>query len=78
MYIDFEPSKLSDELKQKTLDHLADQGIPPVVSSQGIAPGGCDTGEDGGGPGVSGPATDFETGDVSTQALGEEGGATPL
>jgi hypothetical protein len=66
MYIDFESNKLEEELKQKTLDHLADQGIPPVVSGQGIAPGGCVdpcTGEDGG---------------DSSQAYDGEGGFHPV
>jgi len=66
MYIDFEPNKLGDELKQKTLDDLSSQGIPPVVSGQGIAPGGCvdpGTGEDGG---------------DSSQAYDGEGGFHPV
>jgi hypothetical protein len=76
MYIDFESNKLEEELKQKTLDHLADQGIPPVVSGQGIAPGGCYTGEDGGGQ----PTTTAlgEEGDVSSQAYDGEGGFHPV
>lgn len=64
MYIDFDPKTLGDELRQKTLDDLSDQGIPPVVSGHGIAPGGCvdpSTGEDGGG-------------EVSTAVYPEDGG----
>lgn len=52
MYIDFDPKKLGEELKEKTFNDLSGQGIPPAVSGQGIAPGGCvdpSTGEDGGG-----------------------------
>jgi hypothetical protein len=73
MYIDFEPNKLGDELKQKTLDDLSSQGIPPsggdVVTMAAIVDAnGTSHPEDGGGP----------LGEVYSSAiLPEDGSITP-